>query len=126
MSSYVLILKLDNACFIKVGCLGKFNFPEEYYTYAGSGNISRIKRHLRREKRLHWHIDYLLQQAQIVEVWIGELEECLLVEMLEGKLTPFIKGFGSSDTRKYSHLFIGKPTREFLVSSGYRRVNLII
>lgn len=126
MSSYVLILKLDRASLIKVGALGTFKFPEGNYAYAGSGNLSRIKRHLRREKRLRWHIDYLLQRAQPVEVWIGDLEEYLLVEMLEGKLTPFIKGFGSSDTGKYSHLFIGKPEREFLASIGYKRINSVL
>lgn len=71
--AYLLVVELKEASKISVGALGKILFPEGYYVYAGSalgpGDISaRITRHKRREKRRHWHIDYLLEEAKIVDV----------------------------------------------------------
>jgi len=124
LSSYILILNLPENSTIKIGALGTFKFPEGQYTYVGSGSLSRIRRHFIREKRLHWHIDYLLQKAIPLEAWIGELEEKTLVKILERKLKPSVKGFGSSDTGNYSHLFSGKPDREFLHHLGYRKAQI--
>jgi Uri superfamily endonuclease len=44
---------------------------ETLYVYTGSaraGLEARIARRRRREKRMRWHIDYLLREARIVEV----------------------------------------------------------
>ncbi len=122
MSSYVLIIRLSFPVELKIGALGEFDFPSAYYTYAGAGGLSRIKRHFRKEKKLHWHIDYLTEAAKPVEAWLGSLPEIELVKTLEKILDPFIRGFGSSDTRKFSHLFLGKPLPNFLLSEGYRRI----
>lgn len=68
---YQLCLRLPRATRIKVGKLGTFLFPAGIYVYTGSalnGLEQRLARHQRREKKLHWHIDYLLRHAQIVRV----------------------------------------------------------
>jgi len=69
--AYQLLIRLNEARRIRVGKLGTFDFPAGWYVYTGSamnGLTARIARHLRREKRLHWHIDYLLQHARVVGV----------------------------------------------------------
>jgi len=57
---------------LRIGKLGIHNLPHGYYVYVGSalgGLASRLRRHLRSEKRLHWHIDYLLRQAAVAQIW---------------------------------------------------------
>ena len=33
-----------------------------------NGLEQRVARHLRKDKKMHWHIDYLLKKAKILEV----------------------------------------------------------
>ncbi len=97
----------------------EITFPAGYYVYFGSarcGLSTRVGRHLKREKRLHWHIDYLLQFAEVVEVWYSpegvEVElgvrkkECLWCQVARGMPQGqiLIPGFGSSDCRCPAHL----------------------
>jgi Uri superfamily endonuclease len=105
-------MKLDNTTEITIGKLGRFIFPAGHYLYFGSamnGLRARITRHLKSEKRLHWHIDYFLQKAMIVDIWYVESEErlecrlCQEAMRLPGAGVP-VKGFGSSDCRCKSHL----------------------
>ncbi|NIO06721.1 MAG: DUF123 domain-containing protein [Deltaproteobacteria bacterium] len=87
-------------------------YPAGYYVYTGRakrGLASRVLRHLRKEKMLHWHIDWLTRVAPVQEVWL-ELrpgcEECAChkrVVAMRGTMT-LIPGFGSSDCRCPSHL----------------------
>ena len=68
---YYLIMKLDKAREIAVGRKGPLRFPAGFYCYVGSAMNSlekRIARHVAREKRMHWHIDWLLEHARIVDV----------------------------------------------------------
>ena len=122
--TYVLVLHLECIEEITVSKLGTFTFPAGYYLYVGSalgpgGLEARLARHRRRDKKLHWHIDYLLECAQLVEVWsaaqTGKLE-CLWAQAaleLPGGEIP-VPGFGSSDCRCRSHLIylVGKPSHE--------------
>ena len=109
---YHLLIHLAWNTNILVGKLGDFHFAVGYYVYTGSalrGLESRISRHRRREKRLHWHIDYLLQHGRIIDVVTHETTErleCLFNEKilsLPGCRVP-VKGFGSSDCDCISHL----------------------
>jgi Uri superfamily endonuclease len=77
--AYALLIALDCSSEIIIGRLGKFRFPAGFYLYVGSalgpgGLARRVARHLRAEKRLHWHVDYLLDArcARVVEVWTAE------------------------------------------------------
>jgi len=118
--TYALIIELKSETAVAVGRLGEFVFPKGYYIYFGSalgGLSARINRHLRRDKQLHWHIDYLLRFAEIAEVWYipsSQRLECTLCrEAGELSDSEYIAlGFGSSDCRCPSHLlhFKTKPS----------------
>lgn len=74
-----------------------------------NGLEPRIARHKRKEKRPHWHIDYLLQYANIVDIITYKTDkplECHFnkkIMSMKGCQMP-IKGFGSSDCDCVSHL----------------------
>ena len=107
---YIIIMKLDTERNIRTGQLGVLNFQPGYYAYIGSalgGFKSRIKRHLSKSKKLKWHIDYLLNEAQVLQVTLCITErrlECVLAQSLGKDLLP-IPYFGSSDCRCTSHLY---------------------
>lgn len=110
--TYALVIALNAAFRLVVGRLGVCTLQPGYYVYVGSalGGLSgRVGRHLRSEKKLHWHIDYLLQRASIVQVWyaLGQDKlECVwnvIVNDLPGAETS-IPGFGASDCKCSSHL----------------------
>ncbi len=71
--TYALILYLPRTRAITIGALGDLRFPRGVYIYIGSamsGLDGRIARHLRhRDKKLFWHIDYILQYAHVLDVW---------------------------------------------------------
>jgi len=108
--SYILLIELPEEQPITVGSLKTIYFPGGYYAYVGSalgGFMSRLNRHLRIDKKPHWHIDYLLQKATIKDIIICETEdraECTIAQAL-GHQFDSIPGFGSSDCRCHSHLF---------------------
>jgi Uri superfamily endonuclease len=112
--TYALVLRLEGSEEISVGKLGTFAFPAGYYLYVGSalgsgGLEARLARHRRRGKKSRWHVDYLLEHAQLVEVWsIASTDklECRWAQsarQLPGSEIP-VPGFGSSDCRCLSHL----------------------
>jgi Uri superfamily endonuclease len=117
---YTLLLFLSKQVTLDIGKLGKQRFPMGYYTYTGSalgkGALSlkhRIARHLRKEKRRFWHIDYLLadENVSIEAVIVAETNENIecktnqhIKTIMRAKVP--VKGFGASDCRKNckSHL----------------------
>jgi len=112
--TYALVLHLECRAEITIGKLGTFTFPASYYLYVGSalgpGALeARLARHRRRDKKLRWHIDYLLEHTLLVEVWSAastDKLECLWAQAareLPGSEIP-VPGFGSSDCRCPSHL----------------------
>jgi Uri superfamily endonuclease len=107
---YALIITLDKNKKIEVGHLGPIDFKKGYYMYIGSALNSlpgRINRHLRKEKKIRWHIDYLLNGAKISEVLIFETAEkleCHYSKKIRENLD-VIKNFGSSDCSCDGHLF---------------------
>jgi Uri superfamily endonuclease len=108
--SYVLLIQLAEEQTITAGSLKAIRFPDGYYAYVGSalgGFKSRLNRHLQRNKRPHWHIDYLLHMASINGIILCESQdriECTIARSLGGQFDS-IPGFGSSDCRCKSHLF---------------------
>ena len=63
---------------LAVGKLGTHPFETGYYLYFGSALNSlegRLRRHLRSDKKLHWHIDFLSAKATIEAIWwLGALD----------------------------------------------------
>ena len=108
--SYILVLGLPERRKIITGSLGSIDFEEGNYAYVGSalgGLESRLNRHLRSNKKLHWHIDYLLQEASVSSIIICRTDkriECTIARILSRQFES-INNFGSSDCRCPSHLF---------------------
>ena len=92
LQSYQLFIKVNKDIDLKVGKLGRFIFSIGSYVYTGSAKKNldkRIERHLSKKKKLHWHIDYLLNNDAV------QIIECILNKKTNG--TIIIRGFGSSD-----------------------------
>lgn len=114
--TYVLIISLDRDRSITVGRLGKMHFPRALYAYIGSahgpgGIKARVERHIKKKnKRKFWHIDYLLEYANVERVLIIKdmRLECYIARMLQEFGFEYIPSFGSSDCRCKSHLFMIK------------------
>jgi Uri superfamily endonuclease len=112
--SYQLQIRLAAPARLVIGKLGTFNFPAGYYVYTGSARRNmetRIARHLQREKRLRWHIDYLLAcpESSVITVERSDQPECVWNQQGEGQV--LIPKFGASDCRQGcgSHLkYVGK------------------
>jgi Uri superfamily endonuclease len=110
---YVLIIKVTPQASLKIGALGQIIFHDNLYAYVGSaqGSIeSRVKRHLRKEKQLFWHIDYLLtnDSAKIIQIYYystsDKTGECQMAQLI-AKHSKVIPNFGCSDCHCKSHLF---------------------
>ncbi len=108
--SYMLLIQLPEEQTITTGSLKAIYFPRGYYAYVGSamgGFKSRLNRHLKSNKKPHWHIDYLLEKASISEIILCETKdkaECAVAQALSYQFDS-IPGFGSSDCKCRSHLF---------------------
>jgi len=97
---------------VNTGALGRIAFKKGLYAYVGSAQTNleqRIKRHVRSEKRLFWHIDYLLANeaskiTQVLYKKANKTEECKTAKIIGERGKP-IAGFGCSDCRCKSHLF---------------------
>lgn len=119
MATYCLIIKLNKEIIIPVGKLGDLDFKKGFYVYVGSSLNSidaRIKRHLKKEKKLFWHIDYLLNSpnASVKEVILERSPqkwECKIAKEIAANAIPLIK-FGCSDCKCNSHLFYFKSYEE--------------
>ena len=112
---YALLIQLHQPARIQVGRLGAFGFPAGWYVYVGSargtgGLAARVSRHLRAEKRLHWHIDYLLLRARVVDVQLSvgrRGRECAIAQRVARHAAARIIAprFGASDCDCAAHLF---------------------
>lgn len=149
---YTLILFVSKETTMTIGSLGRQKFPMGYYSYAGSAlgkgssNLKhRISRHLRKEKRRFWHIDYLLADQNmsvetVVAAETNENMECILnsyMKKMSGAEVP-VNGFGASDCKKNcgSHLLyfpeiknpdclVQKLVEQLSLSAGIRSVYVI-
>ena len=85
---YLLKIYLSKNTIIKIGALGEIEFPQGYYFYAGSAQRNlpaRVRRHYSEEKKYHWHIDYLLGAAELIDDFAFELPkqgECFLTDLM--------------------------------------------
>jgi Uri superfamily endonuclease len=101
-TTYQLSIELALPVTVTVGRLGVFDFPAGRYVYTGSARRNfeaRIARHLRAEKTLRWHIDYLLAApgAKVKAVRRSRRDECALNAAIGGCVV--VAGFGASDCR---------------------------
>ena len=119
--SYILLIELPEEKTISVGRLQSVHFHQGGYAYVGSamgGFKSRLNRHVKKNKKPRWHIDYLLQEAVIKDILLCQTEhriECTIAQSLKPRLDS-VPGFGSSDCRCQSHLFFA-PIEEVMKST---------
>lgn len=111
--TYLLVLDLSLKTTINIGALGPCHFEHGYYLYVGSafgpgGIRARVERHLRKHKKHRWHIDYFRAHCNVVFVLFSQSVklEHNWVNILEQISKPVCKGFGSTDSPAYSHLFL--------------------
>lgn len=117
---YAITVKLsEDIDELPIGKLGRFTFRKGLYVYVGSAKRhikKRIERHLKIDKKQHWHFDYLRPHVEIIDVktFSNEEGECGLFHKLKeeynGKIV--VKKFGSSDCQCMSHLFYVKHSKE--------------
>jgi Uri superfamily endonuclease len=121
--TYALVLEATRSEEILVGGLGLCRFPPGYYVYVGSalgpgGLRARLARHLRSDKRSHWHIDFLAGRLPVVRVFAWpsvQRRECEYVQRLlawAGAIAA-VPGFGSSDCHQ------GCPAHLILLPGGF-------
>ena len=120
--TYALILQSNSIENIRAGRWGQLDLQLGYYIYVGSafgpgGVQARLSRHLRTDKRNHWHIDYLREHLTPREAWVSYEAEHLEHEWAGNLfetpgMTP-IRGFGCSDCKCPAHLFYTTETPEF-------------
>ncbi|NJE04856.1 DUF123 domain-containing protein [Thermococcus sp. M36] len=113
--SYLLVILLRDDREVKTRGR-KFRLKRGYYVYVGSAMNSlekRVARHFSRKKKLHWHIDFLLSEAELLRAYLipsdERLEEMLSMEV--AKLGQPVVGFGAGDVRVETNLyrFSGEP-----------------
>ena len=126
--SYIIVIFLPIDKIIEIGALGELSFPSGFYNYIGSamGNAStslenRIKRHISppEDKKIHWHIDYLLkdQECLIKRIYIIPSQqrlECFLAREIQEVSDSSVTNFGSSDCECESHLLYFEECRSFM------------
>lgn len=108
----MLIIEISKTISLNVGALGLLTFVSGLYAYVGSAQNNlelRVKRHKSSQKRLFWHIDYLLnnEAAKVISVYSAQGDkatECKIALLLD-KNAESIAGFGCSDCHCESHLF---------------------
>jgi Uri superfamily endonuclease len=107
--AYALLISLPSPLAVKAGARTASLAPG-LYLYCGSargpgGLAARIARHMRREKRAHWHVDQLTRDGEVFGAFVFPGgDECAINATLDRLPTP-LEGFGSSDCRRCrSHL----------------------
>jgi Uri superfamily endonuclease len=117
---YTVLFNVSSSTLVDVGRLGRFEFSGRYaYTGSAQGKgssslIGRVSRHLglRGEKKVRWHIDYLLAhpltrvEGVALSATVIKSKECQVsnnIFCLTGSLPP-VRRFGSSDCCCESHL----------------------
>ncbi|MBI3931051.1 MAG: GIY-YIG nuclease family protein [Chloroflexi bacterium] len=131
VGSYVLFVKVPEKQIITIGRLKAVHFPGGYYAYVGSamgGFKARLNRHLKGDKKLHWHIDYLLQKAAITSIILCQSEdrlECTIAQALSRQFDS-IPSFGCSDCQCHSHLFFATDEKPIMsgVMSNINRLGI--
>ncbi len=118
--TYIVVINLLENSKIKIGSLGEIDFVKGYYLYIGSamGNRgsttleNRVKRHISKQKnkKIFWHIDYLLTNKKCVITHIYLIPslnrlECIIAKEISEISDNIIKDFGSTDCDCLSHLY---------------------
>lgn len=115
--TYALLIDLEKDRYLNIGKQGSTYFNRGFYIYCGSaqgkgGLKGRLKILLRRNRRIHWHIDHLLEFSKVLGIYYmvtNENRECIWSQrfgMCSDLTVPCIR-FGASDCKEncQAHLF---------------------
>ena len=117
---YCLIISMKKSDKLQIGNLYQdYKFKKGWYVYIVSAMNSlagRINRHLSDDKKMHWHIDYLLksENTEIRDVLYNISDkkiECELANEI-AENGDEILGFGCSDCNCNSHLIYFKRKKD--------------
>jgi len=104
--TYVLILKVSDNILLR-----QWKIKKGFFAYVGSaknGLSKRLSRHLKKEKKLFWHIDYLLdeKEVEIYKIYVSKRQiEKVVAKFFERLYNPIL-GFGNGDNKSVKgHLF---------------------
>ena len=122
---YLLKIRVRPETELKIDKLANQTMEGDYL-YVGSAHgqvgFKRVSRHLKvsagNHDGGHWHIDHLLQAAELVRAWLLPTEqslECQLARELASRFPQPVRGFGSSDCNCKSHLFEYDDSKTSLV-----------
>jgi Uri superfamily endonuclease len=108
---YLLVIEVKKNLKLKIGALGRVDFLKGIYVYVGSAQNNlekRVMRHRSKNKKIFWHIDYLLNNkfVEVINVLYKKADktgECKIARELKGEF--LIDSFGCSDCKCKSHLF---------------------
>ena len=128
----MLIISVSEGLETIVGRLGRIYFRKGNYIYIGSAKgclDTRLRRHLIKDKKTYWHIDYFLkkERTEISQIWmILKSIECEIANIFNrNTFTEMVKkGFGSSDCKCSTHLFYindKEKIEEVLKEKGFSR-----
>jgi len=131
--SYSLIVKVVRKINIKVGAIGNINLVRGIYVYNGSafgsgGIRARIAHHLRKNKAIHWHIDYLTSNKsckvmKVIACYGKKIETEVSLEMLRSSFFVCIQNFGATDDKSIkSHLFRARSLSEKKVEKIVKKI----
>ena len=102
----MLVIQLDRP-------VERWNLEPGLYAYVGSawgpgGLVARVGRHMRgRFKKPKWHVDWLIiNGTPLLALLFPNVTEDDLYRAASNVLRPAVRGFGSTDTDHYTHLFV--------------------
>jgi Uri superfamily endonuclease len=132
--TYILGIRINRDVRILIGRLGNISFSKGVYVYIGSAKNrlnARLRRHLSQDKKLFWHIDYLLKSkaTRLKEIWIGSnKKECSIARLIyQNSNARIIRDFGSSDCGCPGHLLFIPYLKDiklsvFLNKQGFNKI----
>ncbi|MBF0621408.1 MAG: GIY-YIG nuclease family protein [Magnetococcales bacterium] len=111
MATYLLNIFFTHQTAITVGAWGLATIGAGRYLYVGSAKRAwqkRVGRHFSDDKKVRWHVDYLLMNSasQLRSAWVSMADrECEIARMLldNGLVDAPFKRLGASDCRCPAH-----------------------
>jgi len=126
--SYFLVIKVERDKSVRTK-RREFPLKAGYYVYVGSAMNSlgkRVERHFKKDKKLHWHIDFLLKESELLRAYLipsdTKIEEKLSREV--SKFGKPVKRFGASDLKINSNLYYFKDEPDNLLIDVLQKLGL--
>ncbi len=127
--TYILLVSLPARETISVGRFSDILFDPGRYAYVGSafgpgGLAARLRRYAVGPRRNRWHIDFLLDHAEVLGALISTDAarlECRWANWCQDRGSNIVDGFGASDCRCRSHLFFldsGHKAEQMIGAAG--------